>query len=153
MNAKEEFLKKEFISLLNEMADNEVGAWGVLTPQGMVEHMTDAVQNAYGRIKLQLQTKPELLERMRNFVLSDIPFKENTKNALMSETPAPLRNTSLTEAIWELEKEVGYFMDFYKEHPDHKEMNPFFGELNYEEQLHLLHKHATHHLKQFNLLD
>jgi hypothetical protein len=152
MSPKEEFLKKEFPSLLKELSDNEVGAWGVLTPQGMVEHMTDAFRNAYGRIKLPLQTKPELLERMRNFVLSDVPFKQNTKNALMSETPAPLVNKSLTEAIWELEKEIGHFMDFYKEHPGHKEMNPFFGELNYEEQVHLLHKHATHHLTQFNLL-
>jgi hypothetical protein len=152
MSPKEEFLKKEFPSLLKELSDNEVGAWGVLTPQGMVEHMTDAVRNAYGRIKLPLQTKPELLERMRNFVLSDIPFKQNTKNALMTETPAPLVNKSLTEAIWELEKEIGHFMNFYKEHPGHKEMNPFFGELNYEEQVHLLHKHATHHLTQFNLL-
>jgi hypothetical protein len=151
MNPKEQFLKEDFISLLKQLSDNEVGLWGVLTPQGMIEHMTDAVKNAYGRIKLTLQTKPELLERMRKFVLSDIPFKENTKNALMSETPAPLRNSSITEAIWELEKEIGHFVDFYKEHPEHKEMNPFFGELNYKEQLHLLHKHAQHHLKQFNL--
>ena len=152
MNSKEEFLKKEFPSLLKELADNEVGLWGVLTPQGMIEHMTDSVKIAYGRIKQPLHTKPELLERMREFVLSDKPFRENTKNAYMSETPAALRNHSITEAIWELEKEIGHFMDFYKEHPGHKELNPFFGELNYEEQVHLLHKHAMHHLKQFNLV-
>ena len=70
----------------------------------------------------------------------------------MSEEPAPLRNHSITEAIWELEKEIKAFMEFYSANPDSKNLNPFFGEFNYEEWLHLLHKHANHHLKQFNLL-
>jgi hypothetical protein len=152
MNTKEQFLKDEFIPLLKQLSDNEVGLWGVLSPQGMIEHMTDAFGNAYGRIKLSLQTPEAILPKVRAFALSDTPFKENTKNALMSETPAPLRKKSITEAIWELENEIKAFMDFYKTHPGHSEMNPFFGELNYEEQIHLLHKHATHHLKQFNLL-
>jgi len=151
MNLKEQFFKKDYIPLLQQLSDNEVGLWGVLTPQGMIEHMSDVFGAAYGRIKNSLQTPPELLERMRAFALSDKPFKENTKNALMSDTPAPLRNNSITESIWELEKEIAAFITYYKEHPGHKELNPFFGELNYEEQLHLLHKHAQHHLKQFNL--
>ncbi|MBI3521398.1 MAG: hypothetical protein HY062_18820 [Bacteroidetes bacterium] len=152
MNPKEHFFKVEYIPLLQQLSDNEVGLWGVLTPQGMIEHMTDAFGNGYGRIKLSLQTPEAILPKMRDFVLSEKPFKENTKNALMSETPAPLRHNSITEAILELEKDIKAFISFYKSNPDHKEMNPFFGELNYDEQLHLLHKHATHHLKQFNLV-
>ena len=152
MNTKEQFLKDEFIPLLKQLSDNEVGLWGVLSPQGMIEHMTDFFGNAYGRIKIPLQTPEAILPKVSAFALSDTPFKENTKNALMSETPASLRKNSITEAILELESEIKAFMDFYKEHPDHAEMNPFFCELNYEEQLHLLHKHSTHHLKQFNLL-
>ena len=131
MNPKEEFLKSEYIPILQQLSDNEVGLWGVLTPQGMIEHMTDSFGIAYGRIKQELQTKPEMLDRMRKFVLSDLPFKENTKNALMSETPAPLRKNSITEAITELENEIKEFMTFYQNHPWHKELNPFFGELNY----------------------
>lgn len=152
MNSKEQFFKEEYISLLQQLSDNEVGLWGVLTPQGMIEHMTDAFGNAQGRIKLPLQTPETILPKMRTFALSESPFKENTKNVLMSETPAPLRNNSITEAIWELEKEIKSFFNVYKDNPGHKEINPFFGEFNYEEWLHLLHKHATHHLKQFNLL-
>jgi hypothetical protein len=152
MNSKEQFLKEEYIPLLQQLADNEVGLWGVLTPQGMIEHMTDAFGNAHGRIKLTLQTPEAILPRVRVFALSETPFKENTKNALMSEEPAPLRNNSITEAIWELEKEVKAFFDFYKNNPNHKEMNPFFGEFSYDDWLHLLHKHANHHLKQFNLV-
>ena len=152
MNSKEQFLKEEYIPLLQQLSDNEVGLWGVLTPQGMIEHMTDAFGNAHGRITLTLQTPEAILPRIRAFALSETPFKENTKNALMSEEPAPLRNNSITEAILELEKEVKSFFDFYQNNPNHTEMNPFFGEFNYEEWLHLLHKHANHHLKQFNLV-
>lgn len=151
MNIKEQFLKEEYIPLLEQLSDNEVGLWGVLSPQGMIEHMSDSVGAAYGRIKHPLTTAPEFLERARAFVLSDKPFKENTKNALMPETPAPLRLHSMTEAIEELRKEINAFMDFYAAHPGHRELNAFFGEMNYEEQLHLLYKHAWHHLKQFNL--
>ncbi len=151
MNSKEKFLKEEYIPLLDQLSDNEIGLWGVLTPQGMIEHMTDSIGVAYGRIKQGLAIPIEFLEKSRTFALSDKPFKENTKNVLMSETPAQLRNNSITEAISELGKEIDAFINFYRTNEDHKEMNPFFGELNYEEQLHLLHKHALHHLKQFNL--
>ena len=152
MNTKEQFFKTEYIPLLNQLSDNEVGLWGVLSPQGMIEHMTDSFGNAYGRIKNTLQTPSELLERVRIFALSDMEFKENTKNSLMSETPAPLRNSSISLAIDELENEIKAFFDFYNSNPTHVEMNAFFFVFNYEQWLHLLHKHATHHLKQFNLL-
>ena len=152
MNTKEQFIKEEFISLLQQLADNEVGLWGVLTPQGMIEHMSDAFANAYGKTHLPLQTPEAILPKMRAFALSETPFKENTKNALMSEEPAPLRNNSITEAIWELEKEMKAFFDYYSANPNAQNLNPFFGVFNYDEWLHLLYKHVNHHLKQFNLV-
>jgi len=152
MNSNEQFLKGGFIPLLKQLSDNEVGLWGVLSPQGMIEHMTDAFANAYGKIKLPAQTPEAILLKVREFALSETPFKENTKNVLMSEEPAPLRNNNITEAIWELEKEINAFMEYYKSNPDSINLNPFFGDFNFEEWLHLLNKHAKHHLKQFNLL-
>jgi hypothetical protein len=151
MSVKERFLKEEFIPLLEQLSDNEIGLWGVLSPQGMIEHMSDTFGVAYGRIKYEQVTPDDQLPGYRAFILSEKPFKENTKNAFMSDTPAPLRHHSITEAIEELKKEIVAFMAFYKANPGHKELNAFFGELNYDEQVHLLHKHALHHLKQFNL--
>ena len=51
----------------------------------------------------------------------------------------------------ELEKEIETFFEYYKQNTDAKHLNPFFGEFDYNDWLHLLHKHAHHHLKQFNL--
>lgn len=152
MNKLEHFFKETYIPILRKLSGNEVGAWGVLSPQGMIEHMTDSIGVAHGRIKQELQTPEPMLEKVRSFALSDKEFKPNTKNSLMSEAPEPLRNPSLSEAIAELENEIKIFIDFYKLNPDRKVLNPFFGEFNYDQWLHLLHKHAVHHLKQFNLV-
>lgn len=151
MNSNEQFFKETYIPLLQKLNGSEVGAWGVLSPQGMIEHMTESFGVAYGRVKQDLQTPPQILEKMRTFALSDKEFKPGTKNSLMTEEPAPLRKTSINEAINELEKEISDFINFYKTNPNHIQTNPFFGDFNYEEWLHLLHKHAMHHLKQFNL--
>lgn len=152
MNSHEQFFKEEYIPLLQKLTGKEVGAWGVLSPQGMIEHMTDSIGVAHGRIKEELQTPTAVLERVRAFALSDKEFKPDTKNSLMSETPAELRFLTIAEAIAELQEEINLFFKYYKENPEQKVLNPFFGEFNYDEWLHLLRKHAVHHLKQFNLI-
>ena len=149
---KEQFLKTEYIPLLKKLKGDEKGNFGKLSPQGMIEHMSDAFGNAYGRIHLALHTKEEMVPRFRDFALSDKPFKENTPNAYMAETPPPFRHANIPAAIVELEGEIQAFFDFYKNDPGAKKLNPFFGEFSYEDWLHLLHKHANHHLKQFNLV-
>ena len=70
----------------------------------MIEHFGgDAVRNANGRLKIDtIVTPPENLERMREFMMSDKPFKENTKNPLLGEEPAPLRYKTITGRHWRL---------------------------------------------------
>jgi hypothetical protein len=149
---KAKFLKEDYIPLLKKLKGDEKGNFGKLSPQGMIEHMSDAFGNAYGRIHQPLHTKEEMVPRFREFALSDKPFKENTPNAYMAEQPAPLRHSSMALAISELEEEIKAFFNFYDSNPGVIKLNPFFGEFNYNDWLHLLHKHANHHLKQFNLV-
>lgn len=150
--SKEKFLTEELIPLLKKLKGDEKGSFGKLSPQGMIEHMSDAFGNAYGRIHQPLHTPETMVQRLREFALSDKPFKENTPNAYMSETPAQLRHANISEAINELEGEIKAFFDFYKTNEGTKKLNPFFGEFDHSDWLHLLHKHANHHLKQFNLI-
>ncbi len=65
--------------------------------------------------------------------------------------PAPLRFSTIADAVADYENEVSGFIKYYKPDPEKIVTNPFFGDLNFEEWLHLLQKHATHHLKQYNL--
>ncbi len=50
----------------------------------MVEHFTNAVKNASGKLILPILNEGENLQKFREFLMSDIPFKQNTKNAMMS---------------------------------------------------------------------
>ncbi len=149
---KELFFKEEFIPLVKKLKGEEKGKWGVLSPQGMIEHMTDSIGIAWGRIDQPLHTAEDVLQRFRDFALSDKEFKPNTKNALMTAEAPPLRNKNIAEAIVELEKEIESLLIFHKAKPEAIVLNPFFGDFNYNEWIHLLHKHAVHHLKQFDLI-
>ena len=82
-------------------------------------------------------------------MLSDKPFRENTKNAEMPDIPIPVIKADMKEAIEELKGEFSDLSSYYHDDPSKKVMNPFFGELNFEEWVHLLHKHGRHHARQF----
>lgn len=149
---KEEFLKHKLVLLLRQLPSDTPPHWGKMTVQQMIEHFSDAVRIASGKtVHADVITPEDRLEKMRDFVLSEMPFKENTANPLLPEVPAPVKNLSVTEAIKELQNEIAYFFSFFEKNELAVTRNPFFGDLNYEENVHLLHKHARHHLKQFGV--
>ena len=150
---KQKFFTSEYPSLIKKLKGDEKAQWGQFSPQGMIEHMTDSIAIAWGRVKEPMVTAPENLEKAKNFAMSDKEFKPNTKNTLMAESPATLRHSTIEEARHELENELFLFLSYYDFNPHAKVQNPFYGELNYKEWLHLLHKHATHHLKQFAVIN
>jgi hypothetical protein len=119
----------------------------------MIEHFAgDAVRNASGGLKIDhIMTAPDNLERMREFMMSNKPFKENTKNPLMGEEPAALRYNTVQGAIGALQQELICFFEAFEKNPSLVTRNPFFGYLNFEQNLQLLYKHAIHHLRQFGV--
>jgi len=147
---KEEFLLNEYLLVIKTIDEDQEPMWGKMNVHQMVEHMTDSIRIANEKDKHdKILTPADKLEKSYLFMMSDKPFKENTPNALMADTPPPTRNEFLEDAILELDKEVTDFHTFFKGDPDKKTINPFFGHLNYAEWVQLLHKHAMHHLKQF----
>ena len=124
------FLKNEFPQLLKKIDPAAKGSWGVMNGQQMAEN----------------------LEKFKAFALSEKDFKPNTKNALMSETPHPITKSDMKEAVWAVENEIRDFIYYFENDKGAILTNPFFGDLNFEEWTHLLHKHAVHHCKQFGLI-
>lgn len=152
MNAKAEFLKHDFVPLLQTIAAATQPRWGKMSLQQMIEHFSDSMRIASGAApQEQIVTPPENLQRMRDFLMSEKPFKENTRNALLSETPPPVCNKTITAALNELQNEIDYFFEVFEKKHQQSSRNPFFGDLSYEENVQLLHKHALHHLKQFGV--
>jgi hypothetical protein len=152
IDEKAQFVQKRFIPLLEGLPTETKAAWGKMTVQQMIEHFADYMRIASGKAAhAEILTPPEQLDKMRNFLESEKPFRENTKNPLMPEVPAPVRNPSKVDAIKELKEEIDFFFTVFEKNNLQVTRNPFFGDLNYEQNIQLLYKHAVHHLKQFGV--
>ena len=151
-NGKAAFLQNQFVALLKQTSSDTLPAWGKMTLQQMIEHFSDAVRIASGKIiHTEIKTPPGNLQKMQEFMMSDKPFKENTINPLIGEAPVPVRNKSIELALTELQKELDDFFMAFQKNPHQLTRNPFFGDLNYQQNVQLLYKHAQHHLRQFGI--
>jgi hypothetical protein len=149
---KKNFLRNRLVPLLRQLPSDTPPQWGRMTLQQMVEHFSDAMRMASGKMVVtDIVTPSEHLERMREFMKSDKPFRENTVNPLMPVVPAPVKNPSLDAALDELQQEVDHFFTVFEKNNQGITRNAFFGDLDFEENLQLLTKHAQHHLKQFGV--
>jgi len=152
LQEKEIFLRSGYTAMLRDLDEDAPRLWGKMNVRQMIEHMSDYLRIANGRTPMQVVTDAEMLPRMQAFLMSEKPFKENTPNALMPETPGATRLASKDAAIDELQNELDHFFEVHAGDAARTTANPFFGELNYEQQVQLLHKHATHHLRQFGAM-
>jgi hypothetical protein len=150
---KENFLRTKLVPYLQRLDSATPPRWGKMNVQQMIEHYTDdAVRNASGRLKIDtILTPPANLAKMREFMMSEKPFKENTKNVLLKEEPPPLRYKTIQAAINALQQELIYFFEVFEKNPTMITRNPFFGDLNFDQNVQLLYKHALHHLRQFGI--
>jgi len=148
---KIDFFKRKYIGFLGSIDPVQKPNWGKMNFQQMVEHMSDSFRIANGKDLHQLHTPVDAVEKFKSFAMSDKAFKENTKNALLPEEPALIRNKNSELAISELQTEINDFFSVFHANPSKTITNPFFGDLNFGEWVHLLHKHAVHHLIQFRV--
>jgi hypothetical protein len=148
---KENFLRSKFIYQLQTLRPDTSARWGKMNVQQMIEHFTDSIMVASGKVKLPVVTPQDKLPRVQEFMMSEKPFKENTKNPVLAEEPAPLRKRTKEAAIGKLQEELIHFFEVFEKDPGLKTTNPVFGDLNFEMNIQLLYKHARHHLKQFGI--
>ncbi len=154
MNFSEQllFLKQQYIPLLKQLRADAPAKWGKMNVQQMVEHIRDAFKAASGKLHIPaVPQNPEHAQKLREFLLSDKPFRENTNAPFMPETPRAHKYASLDEAIAKTEPELKAYFDVYEQQPGIEIENPVFGLLNYELHTALLYKHTTHHLRQFGV--
>jgi hypothetical protein len=152
-STKLEFLKAAFLPALKALKADDRGRWGRMNGQQMVEHYTQSVRIASGRLHFDLVNSGEVLARSRAFLQSDKPFRENTKNPILPDDPQSTHHPDMASSLKALQDELGYFFDQFENKPDLKTLNPLFGELDYQMNVQFLYKHAIHHLRQFGLLD
>lgn len=150
-NEKRYFLHTELFDKLSSLDPNAPAQWGKMNVLQMIEHLSYSLRYANGKDPHErILTPAERLDAVRDFMFSEKEFKPNTKNALMSEEPAPAVNSNKEEALKELRAEMDAFFNRFEAEPGLRVRNPFFGDLDFDGWVHLFHKHFNHHLKQFN---
>ena len=148
---KENFLRTKLISLLQKLNTDTAPLWGKMNARQMMEHIIDVVMVANGKIKLPVVTPADRLPRLQEFMMSEKPFKENTKSPVLVEEPTQLKKHTKEAAIGKLQEELIYFFEAFEKDHNLITRNPFFGDLNFEQNVQLLYKHARHHLRQFGV--
>jgi hypothetical protein len=148
---KENFLRSQLVGYLQKLDPATPPQWGRMNVQQMIEHFADALMIASGKLKPPMVIEGEELQKLREFMMSEKPFYPNTKNPLLGEEPAPPKCNTMQAAIGKLKQELIYFFEVFENNPGLITQNPFFGQLNFEENIQLLHKHAIHHLRQFGV--
>jgi len=151
IQGKAAFLKNEYIPLLEQLDPETKPLWGKMSVQQMIEQLADYMRIGNGKHVLPVVTNEEVLPKFRAFMESEKPFKENTANPLMPDIPVAVKHPAVRHAIAELQNEVNHFFEVFKTDTEKKVTNPIFGELDYTQSIQLLHKHATHHLRQFGV--
>ncbi len=147
-----QFLKVDVPALIMTLQATDLPKWGKMTAQHMVEHLSLSLAIANGKIKVaEFITAEDRLPIMKRFVLSDTPFRENTKSPALSDDLPALKYANIDEAKAIFNKALQAFFAVYEADPNLIIRNPIFGDLNYEEQVALSTKHITHHFNQFGL--
>lgn len=154
LQEKEQFINETFPALLQQANSDITPKWGKMDFHQMLEHVADFFQVSTQKQHYPLVSPPEHMPKLKEFLMSDKPFRENTKapTSIIGEEPLPYRYASVDEAMQEVIAEVNYFFQLYADEPEMTAVHPVFGELNYEEWVRLHYKHVTHHLRQFGLL-
>jgi hypothetical protein len=148
------FVKSEFVSLTKKLESTQMGNWGKMNAQQMVEHVAAIFDVAAGKTHFPLVTPVEHLPKFKAFLWSDKQFRENTKAPveILGEEPVPVRNKTMESAIDELQESTDGFFSYFKDDELKTTVHPVFGALNFEEWVELQHKHLMHHARQFGLV-
>ncbi len=154
MDEKLAFLQHQYISIIRNADASTTAKWGKMNFQQMIEHVSAFFKVSTKKIHFDLVSPAEHLPKLKEFLMSDKQFRENTKAPvnIIGEEPYPLRYATVKEAIDKLENEVNEFLSFFTTNTAATSVHPVFGELNFEEWIRLHYKHVTHHLRQFGLI-
>ena len=138
---------------LAKLTEQSIAKWGIMTPQHMVEHLTHGLHSAVNKIKLDVHTPEEHLEKYTDSLYNYYPFPKNSKTpALEDGVLADLQFEDLNEAKSKFLEAFDAFELYYKENPESTANNAVFGALDKDLWDLMNRKHFNHHFEQFGIL-
>ena len=140
-----------FLEILENLDEKKSASWGKMTPQRMIEHLSDCIYMSCGIGNHELLIPEEKIKGMQAFLISDKEMPQNIQVPFAKEN-TPLRNTDIELALDEFTMAWVDFEEIYSEDSKKTALHPYYGNLNYEQWLLLHSKHFTHHFTQFGLV-
>ena len=140
-----------FLEILENLDEKKSASWGKMTPQRMIEHLSDCIYMSCGIGNHELLIPEEKIKGMQAFLISDKEMPQNIQVPFAKEN-TPLRNTDIELALDEFTMAWVDFEEIYSEDSKKTALHPYYGNLNYEQWLLLHSKHFTHHFTQFGLM-
>lgn len=138
-----------FLEKLSVLSSEKKPNWGTMSPQRMVEHLTDSLVMAREGFKVKLEIPEEHVSGALKFLRSEKPMPRNFKVKYASGE-IPNRNADIPSAVEELATEWKNFEDYFVSE-DMKTLHPVYGEIDYDTWMLVHSKHFTHHFEQFDL--
>lgn len=149
-----EMTEEKLQECLNNLKEDAKPAWGIMTPQHMIEHLEYTYRIASGEIQdFEIATPEKILEKVHNTLWNYEPFPRNSQFPLLERDKLDdLKHADLRTAIEKFVEAREDYKTYFKENPDAVLKNLVFGEMNRYEWYLMERKHLNHHFEQFNLL-
>ena len=141
--------------ILNGLTENTSRHFGTMSPQMMVEHLDEVLQNGFGDLKESdfPVILEEQLEKLQDWLYTNKEIRQGAHYPLLKEgEEMQLKYKNLDTAKTHLLETLREFIIYYKENPGAEHFHPRFGMLNKEMMELFQRKHFTYHFKQFGLL-
>ncbi len=149
----QEINRKNVEGYLAKLTEQSTAKWGIMTPQHMVEHLIHGLHSAVNKIKLDVHTPEEHLEKYTDSLYNYYPFPKNSKTPVLEDgVLADLEYADLNEAKAKFLEGFDAFELYYKENPEATANNAVFGPLDKDLWDLMNRKHFNHHFEQFSIL-
>ena len=138
---------------LDKLTADTKPAWGIMTPQHLLEHLEFFMQIANSQEEAKLFISVEKVEKYQESLYNYRKMPRSFDHPMFQKGKAEdLRFESFEAAKKAFLNAYDNFEVYYKDYPTAETMNPMFGPLN-KELWDLLHiKHFNHHFEQFGIL-
>jgi hypothetical protein len=136
---------------LLRLTEQTIPKWGSLSPIGMVEHLTDAINMASGMPMQNIEVPEKYWGKMIEILNSDAELPKNFKATFAPENRI-IRHAQLKEAIEEFTLAWRNHQKVFQQEPNLVTNHPNYGPMNKNQWDRLLSKHLTHHFLQFEIL-
>lgn len=142
---------EQLIHQLKQLDVDTQPAWGIMTPQHMVEHLIVTMKMSNGGFVIPCRTPQEMIPTYKAKILDPaIPMQKGIKAGGVDGL-IDLRLPSLEAAIEKLKLEIEKFHQYFQDNPGILVVNPVIDEIGYEDWVIFHNKHIQHHFTQFGL--